>query len=75
MGEFRVLFQNCLWLFIIGGALGVLIEVYGGVIATVSGRRTQRFFGRHCAPFTGSAVPDAMWVRFCSENKALLFSF
>ena len=26
MGEFRVLFQNCLWLFIIGGALGVLIE-------------------------------------------------
>lgn len=26
MGEFRVLFQNSLWLFIIGGALGVLIE-------------------------------------------------
>lgn len=26
MSEFRVLFQNCLWLFIIGGVLGVLIE-------------------------------------------------
>ena len=26
MSDFRVLFQNCIWLFIIGGALGVLIE-------------------------------------------------